>query len=157
MTDWNKVYRGGVQRTTPETMEVNRPATGVLLPGTCVAVTASTNTATKTVGDSSFFYFVGEQLHGSIDDDQGVASVALDGGSSVRLYSPRSGDLYVGRAAAGVAFVNDLPLAINADGRLVAAGAEDIVRCYADNPKSAHPQTLPSTTVLDQLIPVKIK
>lgn len=157
MTDWNKVYRGGVQRTTPETMEVNAPATGVVLPGTCVAVTASTNTATKTVADTAFFYFVGEQMHGSIDDDNGVASVALDGESSLRLYSPRSGDLYVGRAAAGVAFVNDLPLAINADGRLVAATGDAIVRCYADNPASAHPLTTPTTTVLDQKIPVKIK
>lgn len=157
MTTWNRVYRGGVQRTTPETAEVNRPATGVVLPGTCVAITAATNTATKTVADTAFFYFVGEQLHGSIDDDNGVASVAISGESSLRLYSPRSGDLYVGRAAAGVALVNDLPLAINADGRLIAATGEAVVRCYVDNPFSAHPQTTPTTTTLDQKIPVKIK
>lgn len=156
MTDWNKVYRGGVQRTTPETAEVNAPASGVLLPGTAVAVTASTNTATKTVADTAFFYFVGEQMHGSIDDDVGVASVATDGKSSVRLYTPRSGDLYVGRAAAGVTLANDAPLAIDAAGRLIAAGS-GVVRCYVDNPKSAHPQTTPTTSVLDQKIPVKIK
>lgn len=28
---WNKIYRGGVHRTTPETRQVNAPATGTYL------------------------------------------------------------------------------------------------------------------------------
>ena len=30
---WNKIYRGGVQRTTPETPEIKAPVTGSLQPG----------------------------------------------------------------------------------------------------------------------------
>lgn len=150
---YNKIYRGGVQRTTPETRQANAPTTGTLLPGTAVTLTAAAGGMTLQKGIvalRTFFYFVGEQLHGSVNDDQ------VGGDSSVRLYTPRSGDLYAGRAVAGLALVDDLALAIDANGRLAAAVADGPVHCYADVPASEHPGAQTPTT-LDQLIPVKIK
>lgn len=149
---WNKIYRGGVHRTTPETREANAPATGTLLPGTAVNVTTAAGGMTIAKGArSGYFYVVGEQMHGSVDDEQ------VGAGSSVRMYIPHSGDLLAGRAAAGVAIVDDSPLTIDTNGRFIAAAADAVVYAYIDNPASAHPGTTPTTTVLDQLIPIKIK
>lgn len=151
---WKKIYRGGVQRTTPETREVNAPASGELLPGTVQSLTpgAKTMTAVKGVPAGQFFYFTGEALYGDVDDNL-VATPA----TSVRLYSPRSGDLFVGRAVASVALVDDLPLTVDANGRLKAAViGTDPVHCYVDMPAKEFPQQT-TPTVLDQRIPVKIK
>lgn len=149
---WNKIYRGGVHRTTPETREANAPTTGELLPGTAVNITTAAGGMTVAKGvRSGYFYVVGEQMHGSVDDNQ----VTQD--SSVRLYTPHSGDLLAGRAAAGVAIVDDSPLSIDANGRFIAAAGDAAVYAYIDNPASAHPGTEPTTTTLDQLIPIKIK
>lgn len=148
---WNKIYRGGVQRTTPETHEVNYTGdVSVILPGSAVVLDADDGVS-PVVGADAFFYLVGEQMHGSVDDNQ----VGI--GSSLRLYTPRSGDLYAGRAAAGVVIEDDLPLTINAQGQFAAAGADDAVFAYVDDPTSAHPRTEPRTTVANQLIPIKIK
>lgn len=151
---WNKIYRGGVQRTTPETREVNAPASGTLLPGTVMSLApgATTMTAAKGVPADQFFYFAGEALYGAVDDN-----LVADPASSVRLYTPRSGDLYVGRAVAGVALVDDLPLTVDTNGRLKAAViGTDPVHCYVDMPAKEYPQQT-TPTVLDQRIPVKIK
>lgn len=149
---WNNIYRGGVHRTTAETREVAKTETSPasVLPGMGVALSPTAG-ITKTVGAETFFYLVGEQLYGSVDEEQTA------NGSSYRLYSPRSGDLYAGRAAAGITLVDDLALTIDAAGRFAAAGAEEAVHAYVDMPASAHPQTEPLTTVVDQLIPIKIK
>src|SRR5690606_38913546 len=152
---WNNIYRGGVHRTTAETREVpySGAATSILL-GQAVALDATDGTS-FTVGADTFFYLVGEQLYGSVTDIQ----IAEGDDVTLRLYSPRSGDLYAGRAVAGITLRDDLPLTINAQGRFAvaaAAGQEtpaDPVHAYVDMPASAHPQTSPSTTVLDQLIP----
>lgn len=147
-TKWNKIYRGGVHRTTPETREVLAPAAGTLLPGQ--AVTIAANRATLGLLTNKFWYVVGEQLHGTVDDNQvGIAS-------STRLYTPRSADLLAGRAGAGIALVDDLPLTVNATGQFVAAGAEDVVYAYVDDPNNAFSRT-PTPTTLNQLIPIKIK
>lgn len=147
---WNKVYRGGVQRTTPETREVAYTAAAPVLPGTAAALDAG-NGIKPQPADGEFFYLVGENLHTDID-------TAYAQGETVRMYSPRSGDLYAVRAAAGIALVDDLPLTINAQGRFAAGTpGTDQIAAYVDNPSSAHPQTLPATTVADQIIPVKIK
>lgn len=155
---WNKIYRGGVHRTTPETREANAPATGTLLPGTAVNVTTAAGGMTIAKGArSGYFYVVGEQMHGSVDDNQ------VGGGSSVRMYIPHSGDLLAGRAVASISVLDDTPLTIDADGRFKVAAAAvgetpaDPIYAYIDNPASAHPGTTPATTVLDQLIPIKIK
>lgn len=148
---WNKIYRGGVQRTTPETLEVNYTGAATeILPGG-VAALDSTDGITGVVGVNTFFYIIGEQLHGDVDENQ------VGTGSSIRLYTPRSGDLYAARAAAGVVIEDDLPLTINAAGQFAAAGENDAVFAYVDDPTSAHPRTEPRTTVADQLIPIKIK
>lgn len=162
MVKWNKIYRGGVHRTTPETREVTAPTTGTLLPGTAVTLTTAADQMTiqkGITGVRDFFYLVGEQLHGSVDDNQ----VSPEGKeSSVRLYTPRSSDLMVGRAVAGVAITDDLPLTINADGRFAVAAAAgestpaDPVYAYVDAPRHAYTGT-PTPTTLDQLIPIKIK
>lgn len=149
---WNKIYRGGVHRTTPETREVDAPATGTFLPGTAVTITTAAGGMTVQKGITGirdFFYVIGEQMHGTVDENQ----VGL--GSSMRLYQPHSGDLLAGRAVADLALLDDTPLTINADGRFAAAADEDKVYAYVDNPSSAHPNT-PAPTVLDQLIPIKI-
>lgn len=149
---WNKIYRGGVQRTTPETREVNYAGSDdvVILPGYGVVLDGAAGVSTV-VAAGDFFYLVGEQLHGSVDDNQ----VGID--STMRLYTPRSGDLYAGRAVAGLELSDDMPLSIDADGRFGTVGVDAEVHAYVDMPASAHPQTEPSTTVLDQLIPIKIK
>lgn len=155
---WNKIYRGGVHRTTPETREFNVPSTGTLLPGTAINITTAAGGMTVAKGArSGYFYVVGEQMHGSVDDNQ----VGL--GSSGRAYVPHSGDLLAGRAVAGISIVDDTPLTINSDGRFAVADPGDAetpadeIFAYIDNPASAHPGTSPTTTVLDQLIPIKIK
>lgn len=166
---WNKIYRGGVHRTTPETREVNAPASGTYLPGTAVTITnaAGSMTIQKGIADMrQFWYVIGEQLHGSVDDNQ----VGED--SSVRLYQPHSGDLLAGRAVAGIAILDDIPLTINADGRFAVAQPgtagdpaadppvfptpADPIHAYVDAPASAWTGT-PTPTVLDQLIPIKIR
>ena len=119
---WNKIYRGGVHRTTPETREVNAPATGTFLPGTAVTITSAAGDMTiqkGITGERDFWYLIGEQLHGTVDDNQ------VGGGSSVRLYTPRSADLMAGRLAAGVAIADDVPLTINVDGRFALAATDD--------------------------------
>lgn len=151
-TTWNKVYRGGVQRTTPETREVvfNGSPDAVILPGMGAVLSAATGIST-TVASGNFFYLVGEQLHGEITDNQ-----VSDPPSTLRLYTPRSGDLYAGCAAAGVNILDDAPLTINSQGRWAEAGEDDPIFAYIDAPASAHPRPSGVTT-LDQLIPIKIK
>lgn len=155
---WNKIYRGGVHRTTPETREFTVPESGTLLPGTAINITtAAGGMAVAKGARAGYFYVVGEQMHGNVDEDQ----VGL--GSSGRAYIPHSGDLLAGRAVAGISVLDDTPLTIDGNGRFAeaSAGGEDTpadpVFAYIDNPASAHPGTTPTTTVLDQLIPIKIK
>lgn len=161
---WNKIYRGGVHRTTPETREVNAPTSGTFLPGTAVSITTAAGgmTVQKGVtGARNFWYLIGEQLHGTVDQNQ------VGGGSSMRLYTPRSGDLMAGRVVAGLAIVDDAPLTINSDGRFALASAgnpggeppvpADAIYAYIDAPANAYPGTTPTTSTLDQLVPIKIR
>lgn len=147
---WNKIYRGGVQRTTPETLEANAPATGSLQPGQCATVNAAGTVVLGAVTDA-FFYVVGEPMYGTVNDQ--LAGADAD---SVRLYSPHSGDLYAARLAAGVPLVNDTPLAIGANGFLGAAAADGPVHAYLDVPDNAYPLTT-GTSTAGQLLPIKIK
>lgn len=103
-----------------------------------------------------WYYFIGERLFGSMEDEQ-TAVNEKGTRDTVRMYSPRSGDLYTGRAAAGVALRDDLPLTVNASG-LLAAGTPGtgVIVAYVDMPASAFPKT-PTPTTAGQLIPVKIK
>ncbi|PNL98335.1 hypothetical protein A6J83_024775 [Achromobacter xylosoxidans] len=102
-------------------------------------------------GERDFWYLIGEQLHGSVDDNQ------VGGGSSMRLYTPRSADLMAGRMVAGVAIVDDAPLTINVDGRFALAATGDVIHAYIDDPAKAFPGTTPTTSTLDQLVPIKIR
>ena len=149
---WNKIYRGGVQRTTPETREIKAPAAGSLQPG----MGATINTAgalTLVAATDQFFYFVGEPMHGTVADQ--LAGATAD---TVRMYSPHSGDLYAARVVAGVALFDNAPLTLTASGQFKAAiVGTNKVHCYVDNPASAHPGTTPATSTLNQLVPVKIK
>ena len=148
----NKIYRGGVHRTTPETLEVNYSGSvSVILPGAAADLSQSDG-ITGVVGANTFFYIIGEQLHGGVDENQ------VGTGSSIRLYTPRSGDLYAARAAAGVPLVDDTPLTINAAGQFAAAGADDPVHAYLDYPSNSSLQSdLTGPVVANQLIPIKIK
>lgn len=148
----NKIYRGGVHRTTPETLEVNYTGSAsVVLPGAAAAL-HSTDGITGVVGANTFWYIIGEQLHGGVDENQ------VGTGSSIRLYTPRSGDLYAARAAAGVPLVDDTPLTINAQGQFAAAGEGDPVHAYLDYPSNSSLRVdLTGPVVADQLIPIKIK
>ena len=151
---WNKIYRGGVHRTTPETREVNAPANGDWLPGTAVTTTAAAGLMTTVKGISGqreFWYLIGEQLHGGVNDNQAGAD------SSMRLYTPRSGDLMAGRVVAGLALEDDLPLTIDADGRFKLAAGTDDIHAYVDQPAAAYPGIDPAVSVLDQLVPIKIR
>lgn len=147
---WNKIYRGGVHRTTPETREIKAPATGSLLPGQAATISSAGALTLGAVTDA-FFYIVGEPMYGTVDDQ--LAGATAD---TVRMYSPRSGDLYTARVAAGVALVDDAPLAIGANGIFVAAVADGPIHAYVDAPASAHPGTV-TPSVAGQLVPVKIK
>lgn len=155
-----KIYRGGVHRTTPETYEVNYTGDATeLLPGTVVALD-ETDGLTTVVGAGTFFYILGESLHGGVDDN------LLADESSLRCYTPRSGDLYCGRAAAGVTLVNDMPLTVNASGYFAEAsagdpGAEppvpaDPIHAYVEMPSNSNLQ-IAGPTVAGQRIPIKIK
>lgn len=156
-----KIYRGGVHRTTPETLECMEWSGSALLPGTAVTVDASDESefVKGVVGIRDFFYVVGEALHGGIDDDYNGAE------TSVRAYVPRSGDLYAVRAVAGLTLVDGMPLTINADGRFAAATAAasetpaSRIDAYVHYPRdsSLRVDLEAGPTVLDQLIPVQIK
>lgn len=149
---WNKIYRGGVQRTTPETLEIKAPATGSLQPGMGATINAA-GALTLVAATDQFFYFVGEPMHGTVDDQ--LAGATAD---TVRMYSPHSGDLYAARVVAGVVLADDAPLTLTASGQFKAAAVgTNKVHCYVDNPASAHPGTTPATSTLNQLVPVKIK
>lgn len=147
---WNKIYRGGVQRTTPETLEAKAPASGSLLPGQCATVSSAGVVTLGAVTDA-FFYVVGEPMYGTVNDQ--LAGADAD---TVRMYSPHSGDLYAARLAAGVAIVNDAPLAIGANGFLGAAVADGPVHAYLDVPDNTYPKTA-GTSTAGQLLPIKIK
>lgn len=157
----NKIYRGGVHRTTPETLEAAAWTGSALLPGTAVTVDASDETAfiKGVTGIRDFFYVVGEALHGGVADDYNGAE------TSVRGYVPRSGDLYAVRAAAGLTLVDGMPLTINADGRFAAATAAagetpaSRIDAYVHYPRdsSLRVDLAAGPTTADQLIPVQIK
>lgn len=152
---WNKIFRGGVQRTTPETREAPAPAAGALLPGMIVTLSATGIVTLGVPADGAYVYVVSEPLFGSVDADlmQLNSAGARD---TVRLHEPHSGDLYAARAVAAIALRDDLPLTVNATGQVVAAGVDDQVICYVDMPASAFPSTV-TPTVANQLIPVKFK
>lgn len=157
----NKIYRGGVHRTTPETLEAAAWTGSALLPGTAVTVNASDETAfiKGVTGIRDFFYIVGEALHGGVADDYNGAK------TSVRGYVPRSGDLYAVRAAAGLTLVDGMPLTIDADGRFAAATAATVedpasrIDAYVSYPRdsSLRVDLAAGPTTADQLIPVQIK
>lgn len=108
----NKIYRGGVHKTTPETTEVKSDV--ALLAGNVVQLNGNNKAVKQAIsGKNEFVYVVGEKLHHGIDQVQGTD------GDSVRLYVPKSGDLFAVRAAAGVNIANDMPLAVNSDGRAI--------------------------------------
>lgn len=167
----NKIYRGGVHRTTPETLECMEWSGSALLPGTAVTVDATDESEfiKGVTGIRDFFYIVGEALHGGVADDYNGAE------TSVRAYVPRSGDLYAVRAAAGLTLVDGMPLTINSDGRFSAATAGTAgdpnatppvfptqpsrVDAYVHYPRdsSLRVDLASGPTTADQLIPVKIK
>lgn len=132
----NKVWRGGVHRTTPETTEVILASAAARLPG-CVVKLDGTGAVAGLPA-----YVWGEQLHGGIDD----VPVATD---TQRLYDTHSGDLFTGRAAAAQTIAADAPLTPNATGRLVVSDAATAV-CYADG-------AVTGATVADQRIAIKFK
>lgn len=132
----NKVWRGGVHRTTPETTEVILGTAAARLPG-CVLNLAGVGAVAGLP-----VYVLGEQLHGGIDD----VPVATD---TQRLYNTHSGDLFTGRAAAAQTIAADAPLTPNATGRLVVSDAATAV-CYADG-------AVTGATVADQRIAIKFK
>ena len=147
-----KIYRGGVHRTTPETVEVNYTGpVSVILPG-AAAVMDATDGISGVVAPGAFWYIIGEELHGGVNDN------LVGSGSSLRLYTPRSGDLYAVRAGAGVTIEDDLPLTINTAGQFVEAQTGDPIHAYMDYPPNSSLRVdLTGPTVADQLIPIKIK
>lgn len=147
----NKIYRGGVHRTTPETVEINYTgAVTSILPGAAVALDP-TDGLTSVIAPGAFWYVVGEELHGGVNDN-----LLEEPRSTLRLYTPRSGDLYAVRAAAGVTVTNDLALTINAEGQFAAATEVDEIHAYVQWPPNSS-LTFAGPTVADQLIPIKIK
>lgn len=157
MLKFNKIYRGGVHRTTPETREVAAPTTGSLLPGQAVTLSAAGAIVVGVVPADGYPYIVGERLHGTVDDNQ-VTPNANGTRDTVRLYTRHSGDLFAGRAAAGIALRDDLPLTINASGQFAAATVgTDPVHAYVDMPAAEFPSMTPTTTTAGQLIAIKIK
>lgn len=149
----NKIYRGGVHKTTPETTEVQSASDASLKAGHVVQLVAGKATKQAVTAANSFVYVVGEKLHHGIDQEQGTD------GDSVRLYVPKSGDLFAIRAAAGITIANDMPLSINADGRAITAvateGSETEIIAYVD--LQAHGSLSGFETKADDLIPVKFK
>mgnify|MGYP001301430043 CR=1 FL=1 len=145
----NKIYRGGVHRTTPETREVKLGGSTKFKPGAVVELDATNGVKVATAGE--FFYVVGETLHGSVTDEYAI-------GDTMRLYSPRSGDLLAAQASAGITLSDDLALTIDTAGTLKAATVgTDTVFAYVDWPASEHPAVPSAATIAGQLIPIKIK
>lgn len=133
----NKVWRGGVHRTTPETTEKIIATAAARLPGCVVKLDGTGAVPGLPV------YVWGEQLHGGIDD----VPVATD---TQRLYNTHSGDLFTGRAAAGVTVGEDVPYSVNATGRLVALVADTVPVCFGD-------AGFAGVTTADQRIAIKFK
>lgn len=135
----NNIWRGGVQNTAPESLEVVDETISKLLPGTVTdAKGAPLDEFTGTP-----YYIAQEQLYGSVDEETT---------SSARLLIPRSGDLFLVRCVAGQTIKRDQPLAISATAGYVTA----VIAGDASTTLFAEVDVT-GATVAGQLIPVRVK
>lgn len=131
------IFRGGVQHTTAETLEVVR--TGIdVLPGTITDKTGAPLAAFS----GAPYYIVREQLHGSVDDKSVDAA---------RLLIPKSGQLFAVRCAVGQTIARDAALEIDAAGVVKVSSAG-----VASSTLFAQ-EDVTGVTVAGQLIPVRVK
>lgn len=134
----NNIWRGGVQHTTSESLEVVNAAIDTL-PGAIVDAQG----AAKTAFDGAPFYIVQEQLYGTVNDEQK---------GSARLLIPRSGTLFAVRAIAGQTIVRDAPLEISGAAGYVAVATAPVIgtTLFAE-------VDVTGVTTAGQLIPVRVK
>lgn len=117
----NKIYRGGYQNTHPEQLELPAAAAGIL-PGHIVQRTAD-ELAVHT--DAGYFYIANSP------PAQNPLTFVYEEGETVFGYVPRSRDVYLMRAGAGLTVAADAPLASGGDGTVVAAVGDVAVIGYA--------------------------
>jgi hypothetical protein len=135
---YNCIFRGGVQYTTAETLEVVREG-----------ITAKPGTITDKTGaplaafTAAPYYIIQEQLHGSVD-------TASDG--AARLLIPKSGQLFAVRCAAGQTIVRDAALEIDAAGVVTVQSGVGVgsTTLFAQD-------DIVGVTTSGQLIPVRVK
>lgn len=108
-----KIFRGGVEENTPQQIELPIAYTGGL-PGQLVAVTANGQNYQPASG-AVYFYVLNAPMH------QDPITYRYTDGETGFGYVPRSRDVYLVRAAAGLTVAKDAALSVNAQGRVVAA------------------------------------
>lgn len=135
-----KIFRGGVEENTPQQQELPSPVAGKK-PGMIVVRTGDTF-ALPAANFGGYVYVLNAPMH------QDPISYVYEAGETHFAYLPRSRDVYLGRAAAGLTVAADAPLAVDAAGRLVAAGA---------NPVIGYSVFAVSAAAVDTLIDVRFK
>lgn len=135
-----KIYRGGYQENHPEQMEFLAAAAGIL-PGHLVIVNAD-NEFEAAGADADYFHVA------NAAPCTDPLTFEYEAGETVFGYVPRSRDVYLVRAAAGLTVAKDAPLYAAAGG-LVAAAGTSIVG-YSHFPITA-------ATTAGELIDMRIK
>lgn len=105
-----KIYRGGVERNTPQILELPATAAGVKA-GNVMFRTPTTLTV-STDALSAYIYIANAPMH------QNTLTYTYALNEMVQAYIPRSGDVYLVRVAATQTLAADSPLAAAAAGRV---------------------------------------
>lgn len=114
-----KIFRGGVEENTPVQSEHTMVTAG-LKPGMLV-VRNGNNFALPAASFGGYVYIANAPMH------RDPISYVYAANETVFAYRPRSRDVFLMRAAAGLTVAADAPLAVDAAGRVVAAGSNPVI------------------------------
>jgi|SRR5215217_2276425 len=142
-----KIYRGDVSENVPQIREALAAVAG-LKPG-CILMQAAAPNAAKLgfgVAASGYFVVCNAPMHQHLEYVHAADEM-------VQAYIPRSGDVYLVRATAGLVGPKDTPLSIGANGRVVVAAADANDRVIVGYLHEA----LTSAVLVDALVDMRIK
>lgn len=117
-----KIYRGGYENADPQQKELLASVAGIR-PGQLVVDTAG-EFGLAAAGTAAYVYIANAPMHAD------PLSYVYVEDETVFAYIPRSRDVYLVRAAAAT-YASDTPLAVGANGQVVAAAADAEVVGYA--------------------------
>lgn len=107
-----KIYRGGVEVNTPQTLELPAAAAGILAGSVVVRTATTLKKSDAAAAPGVFVYIANAPMH------QNPLTYSYASGEMVQAYIPRSRDVYLVRAAAAQTLAADSPLTMDAAGRV---------------------------------------